>query len=42
MTPMVFCASFVPCASASRPPEITWPTRNPRVARAGRMLPTIL
>ncbi len=38
---MVFCASLVPCASASRPPEITWPKRKPPVTGPGRSRPTI-
>ena len=41
ITPIVFCASFVPCASASRPPEMTWPKRKPRVTGPGRSRPTI-
>ena len=29
MTPMVFCASFVPCASATSEDVKIWPTRKP-------------
>ena len=29
MTPIVFCASFVPCASATSDDVKIWPTRNP-------------
>ena len=42
ITPIVFWASFVPCARASRPPEITWPKRKPLVTGPGRIRPTIL
>src|SRR4051812_14323079 len=35
MTPIVFCASLVPWASASRPPETTCPARNPRATGPG-------
>ena len=35
ITPIVFCASLVPCASASSPPETTWPRRKPRVTGPG-------
>ncbi len=41
ITPIVFCASFVPWASASSPPEMTWPKRNPDVTGPGRSRPTI-
>ena len=41
ITPIVFWASLVPWASASRPPETTWPKRNPRVTGPGRWRPTI-
>ena len=41
ITPIVFCASLVPCASASRPPEMTWPPRKPLVTGPGRSRPTI-
>ena len=30
ITPIVFCASFVPCASATSELEPIWPTRKPR------------
>ena len=39
--PIVFCASFVPCDSASRPPETIWPSRNPRETVLGAWRPTI-
>jgi hypothetical protein len=29
MTPMVFCASLVPCASDTMPAEPIWPIRKP-------------
>jgi hypothetical protein len=29
MTPIVFCASLVPCASETIEAEPTWPTRKP-------------
>ena len=41
ITPIVFWASFVPCASASMPPDITWPNRNPAPTGPGRSRPTI-
>ena len=41
MIPIVFWASFVPCESASRLAEMTWPSRNPRVTGPGRWRPTI-
>src|ERR671914_723963 len=41
ITPMVFWASLVPCASASSPPDTTCPPRNPLVTGVGRSLPTI-
>src|SRR4051794_6510225 len=41
ITPIVFCASFVPCESASRPLVASWPSRKPRVTRPGRSRPTI-
>src|SRR5918992_351029 len=41
ITPMVFWASLVPCASASSPPDTTCPPRNPLVTGVGRNLPTI-
>ncbi|CAM5323933.1 hypothetical protein SALBM311S_10079 [Streptomyces alboniger] len=31
MTPMVFCASFVPCASETREAEAICPSRKPLV-----------
>ena len=40
MTPIVFWASLVPCASARRPPERTWPSWNPRVTGPGRWRPS--
>jgi hypothetical protein len=40
MIPIVFCASFVPCASASTPPERTCPARKPRDTGPGRCCPT--
>ena len=40
ITPIVFCASLVPCARASIPPDRIWPSRKPRVGAApGRSLP---
>ena len=36
ITPIVFCASLVPWASASIPPETICPSRNPRVTGPGR------
>src|ERR671914_1258521 len=41
ITPMVFWASLVPCASASSPPDTTWPPRNPLATGPGWSLPTI-
>ena len=41
MMPIVFCASFVPCESASRLAETSWPSRNPRTTGPGRWRPTI-
>src|SRR3954453_13632625 len=41
ITPIVFCASFVPCESASRPLVASWPSRKPRVTRPGRSRPTM-
>jgi len=41
MMPIVFWASFVPWASASRPPDATWPSLKPRVTGPGRTRPTI-
>src|SRR6476646_10506141 len=36
ITPIVFCASFVPCASETREAEPTWPQRNvPSRRRSG-------
>ena len=40
ITPIVFWASLVPCASASSPPETTWPYLKPRVTVPGRCRPT--
>ena len=31
MTPIVFCASLVPCASATMDEDTTWPSRKPRL-----------
>src|SRR3954452_694006 len=39
MTPIVFCASLVPWASASSPPDISCPRRKPRVTGPGRWRP---
>ena len=41
ITPIVFCASLVPCERASRPPEASWPSRKPRLTGPGRSRPTI-
>jgi hypothetical protein len=41
ITPIVFCASLVPWASASMPPETTWPYLKPRFTGPGRSLPTM-
>ena len=35
MIPIVFCASFVPWVSATKPPETSWPRRKTRLTRAG-------
>jgi hypothetical protein len=40
MMPIVFCASFVPCASASRPPDASCPSLKPPVTGPGRTMPT--
>src|SRR5690242_269985 len=39
--PIVFWASLVPCDSASRPLEASWPKRKPRPTGPGRRRPTI-
>ena len=39
--PIVFCASLVPCESASRLAETSCPSRNPRATGPGRWRPTI-
>ena len=41
MIPIVFCASFMPCESASRLAETIWPSRKPRATGPGRWRPTI-
>ncbi len=35
MMPIVFCASFVPWVSATKPPETSWPRRKTRLIFAG-------
>ncbi len=35
MIPIVFCASFVPCVRATKPPEMSWPRRKTRLTVAG-------
>src|SRR4051794_39790563 len=40
ITPIVFCASFVPGASASMPPEGIWPSLKPPLTGPGRSRPT--
>ena len=35
MIPIVFCASFVPCVSATKPPETSCPRRKSRLTFAG-------
>ena len=35
MIPIVFCASFVPCVRATKPPETSWPRRKTRLIFAG-------
>src|SRR4051812_682096 len=40
ITPIVFCASLVPCARASRPPEKIWPSLKPPLTGPGRSRPT--
>ena len=35
MIPIVFWASFVPCVSATKPPETSWPRRKMRLILAG-------
>ena len=35
MIPIVFCASFVPCVSATKPPEMSCPRRKTRLTFAG-------
>ena len=39
--PIVFCASFVPCESENRLPEMIWPSRKPRETGPGWRRPTI-
>ena len=41
ITPIVFCASLVPCDRASSPPGAIWPSRKPRPTEPGRSRPTI-
>jgi hypothetical protein len=41
ITPIVFCASFVPWASASSPPDTIWPSLNPPPTGPGLSAPTI-
>ena len=38
MIPIVFCASFVPCVKATKPPEMSWSRRNTLLHRPGRAL----
>jgi hypothetical protein len=41
ITPIVFCASLVPCDSAGRLPDASCPSRKPRLTEPGRSRPTI-
>ena len=36
MIPIVFCASFVPCVKATKPPETSCSRRKTRLTRPGR------
>jgi hypothetical protein len=38
MMPIVFCASFVPCVNATKPPETSWSLLNQRFTAAGERL----
>ncbi len=40
MTPIVFCASFVPCVKATNPPETSWSRLKTRFTRPGARLRT--
>ena len=35
MIPIVFCASFVPCVNATKPPETSWSRRKTRLTVPG-------